>query len=165
MVFHTNPCKFRSGSRGRVQGVRNPFPPPPRDDLRFSYTTGILQLKKKNYLVYWCWSRARDECTPAPPHKKKSWIRPWNSTIFKLSLNLSLTHLRAEIARYELKGDLSTKMLKEIFHDFEVTRICMENHARVTGWQKLFFSFKASNFRLPLQSLLLRYRAEHSQVT
>ena len=30
-------------------------------------------------------------------------------------------------------------MLKEIFHDFEVTRICMENHARVTGWQKLFF--------------------------
>ena len=37
-------------------------------------------------------------------------------------------------------------MLKEIFHDsfedFEVTRICMENHARVTGWQKLFFSYK-----------------------
>ena len=98
-------------------------------------------------------------------NKKKSWIRPWNSTIFKLSLNLSVTHLRAEIARYELKGDLNTKMLKEIFHDFEVTRICMENHARVTGWQKLFFSFKASNFRRPLQSLLLRYRAEHSQVT
>ena len=37
-------------------------------------------------------------------------------------------------------------MLKEIFHDsfenFEITRICMENHARVTGWQKLFFSYK-----------------------
>ena len=37
-------------------------------------------------------------------------------------------------------------MLKEIFHDsfenFEITRICMENHARVTEWQKLFFSYK-----------------------
>ena len=37
-------------------------------------------------------------------------------------------------------------MLKEIFHysfeNFEITRICMENHASVTGWQKLFFSYK-----------------------
>ena len=37
-------------------------------------------------------------------------------------------------------------MLKEIFHDsfenFEITRICMENHTSVTGWQKLFFSYK-----------------------
>ena len=40
----------RGGSRGRVQGVR----PPPRDDLRFSNTTGILQKKKTNYVVYWC---------------------------------------------------------------------------------------------------------------
>ena len=39
----------RGGSRGRVQGVRTL---PPRDDLRFSNTTGILQ--KKNYVVYWC---------------------------------------------------------------------------------------------------------------
>ena len=37
--------------------------PPPRDDLRFSYTAGILQ--KKNYVVYCCRSRARDECTPS----------------------------------------------------------------------------------------------------
>ena len=33
-------------------------------------------------------------------------------------------------------------MLKEIFYDsfekFDSTRICMENHASVTGWQKLF---------------------------
>ena len=55
-------------------------------------------------------------------------------------------HLRAPTACYELKGDLSPVMLKEIFHDsfenFEITRICMENHASVTGWQKLFFSYK-----------------------
>ena len=41
-------CLVRGGSRGRVQGVRTP----PRDDLRFLNTTGILQ--KKNYVVYWC---------------------------------------------------------------------------------------------------------------
>ena len=33
----------------------------------------------------------------------------------KLSLNLSLTHLRAQIACYELKGDLSPVILKEYF--------------------------------------------------
>ena len=33
---------FRGGSRGRVQGVRTP----PRDDLRFFNTTGILQKKE-----------------------------------------------------------------------------------------------------------------------
>ena len=37
-------------------------------------------------------------------------------------------------------------MLKEIFHDsfenFEITRICDENHASVTRWQKLFISYK-----------------------
>ena len=62
---------LRGWSRGRVQGV--PTPPPPRDDLRFSNTTVFCQ--KKNYVVYWFWSRARDECTPS---LKKSWIRPWN---------------------------------------------------------------------------------------
>ena len=49
-----------------------------------------------------------------------------NSKIFKLSLYLSLTHLRAQIACYELKGDLSPVMLKEIFDEsfenFEITR-------------------------------------------
>ena len=54
------------------------------------------------------------------------------SKIFKLSLNPFLAHLRAQIARHELKGDLSPVMLKEIFHNsfenFEITRICMENH-------------------------------------
>ena len=58
-----------------------------------------------------------------------------NSEIFKLSLNLSFTHLRAQIACYELKGDLSPVMLKEIFHDsfenFEITRICMKNRKRM----------------------------------
>ena len=37
-------------------------------------------------------------------------------------------------------------MLKEIFYDsfenFEITRICMDNHASLTGWRKLFLSNK-----------------------
>ena len=41
----------RGRSRGRVQGVHTP---PPRDDMGFSNTTGILPKKKKNYVVYWC---------------------------------------------------------------------------------------------------------------
>ena len=69
-----------------------------------------------------------------------------NSKISKLLLYLSLTHLRAQITCYELKGVLSPVMLNKIFHDsfenFEITRICMKNHASVTGWQKLFFSNK-----------------------
>ena len=67
-----------------------------------------------------------------------------NSKIFKLSFNLSLTHLRALIVCYELKGDLSHLMLKifhETFENFETT-----NHASETGWQTLFFSYKCSNF-------------------
>ena len=73
---------------------------------------------------------------------------PSPSEIFKLLLNLSLTHLGAEIACYELKEQLlSPVMLKEIFHDSlkisKFTRICMENHSSVTGWQKLFFSYKS----------------------
>ena len=55
-------------------------------------------------------------------------------------------HVRAQIACYGLKGDLSPVVLNEIFpesfENFEITRICMENHAAMTGWQKLFFSYK-----------------------
>ena len=55
-----------------------------------------------------------------------------NSEIFKLSLNLSLTHLRAQSVCYELKGDLSPVMLNEMFHDglkiSTFTRICLEHH-------------------------------------
>ena len=45
--------------------------------------------------------------------------------MFKLSCNLFFRHLRAQIVCYELKGDLSPVILKEIFHDsfenFEIT--------------------------------------------
>ena len=57
-------------------------------------------------------------------------------------------------------------MLKEIFHDsfenFEITRICMENHASVTAWVAKSHTTNAANFRQLLQSPLLRYTAENS---
>ena len=60
-----------------------------------------------------------------------------NFEIFKLSLNLSLTHLRAQSACYKLKGDLVSVMLKKILCDglkiSKFTRICMENYSSVTG--------------------------------
>ena len=48
---HTESYGFwnRGGSRGRVQGTH--LPPPPRDDLRFSNTTGILQKKETMWLI------------------------------------------------------------------------------------------------------------------
>ena len=65
------------------------------------------------------------------------------------------------------KGDLSPVMRKEIFHEsfenFEITCICMINHAIVTGWQKLFFSYKC--FQLSAVVAFARYTAENSQVT
>ena len=70
-----------------------------------------------------------------------------NSETFKLSLNLSPTHLKAQSACYELKGYLSPLILNEIFHDSlkisNFTRICVENHSSVTWWQNLFFSYKS----------------------
>ena len=84
-----------------------------------------------------------------------------NSEIFKLLLNLSLTHLRAQSACYELKGDLSLLMLKEMFHKSlkisKFTRSCMETIQAWLGGKSCFSYTNPSNFLWPLQSLLLRY--------
>ena len=34
------------------------------------------------------------------------------------------------------------EIFPESFENFKITRICMENHAGVAGWQKLFFLYK-----------------------
>ena len=34
------------------------------------------------------------------------------------------------------------KIFNETFETFEITRICMENHVIMRGWQTLFFSYK-----------------------
>ena len=56
--------RIRGGSRGRVQGVRTP----PRDDLRFSNTTGILQ--KNIYIYMWFIGVEVEQETSAPPPNK-----------------------------------------------------------------------------------------------
>ena len=58
----------RGGSRGRVQGVRTPLP---RDDLRFSNTTGILPKK-----TMWFIGVEVEQETSAPPPKKNPGSAP-----------------------------------------------------------------------------------------
>ena len=60
---------FRGGSRGRVQGVRTL--PPPRDDLRFFNTTGILQKE-----TMWFIGVEVEKETSAPPPKKNPGSAP-----------------------------------------------------------------------------------------
>ena len=49
--------------------------------------------------------------------------------IFKLSLNLSLTHLRPQIVCYEKKRNFVLRKSFNQFENFELpTTICMENH-------------------------------------
>ena len=53
-------------------------------------------------------------------------------------------YLRAQSACYELKKDLSPITPQDIFHDslkniLKFTRICIENHSSMSGWQKWFF--------------------------
>ena len=45
-------------------GCRGCAPPLPTYEMTCGF---LIQLAfcKKNYVVYWCWSRARDECTPS----------------------------------------------------------------------------------------------------
>ena len=48
---------YRGGSRRRVQGVRTP------PEMTCGFLIQLVFCKKN--VVYWCWSRARDECTPS----------------------------------------------------------------------------------------------------
>ena len=48
------------GSGGRVQGVRTPPP-----EMAGGFLIQLEFCPPKNYVVYWCWGRARDECTPS----------------------------------------------------------------------------------------------------
>ena len=59
----------RGRSWGRMQGVRTP---PPKDDLRFSTTTGILQKKK----TMWFIGVEVEQETSAPPSKKNPGSAP-----------------------------------------------------------------------------------------
>ena len=88
-------------------GCRGCAPPLPRDDLQFSNTTGILQ--KKNYVVYWCWSRARDECTPP---KKNPGSTPDTSKILKFISKYQLLFQWKNFEKYNY--DLLYSALKQV---------------------------------------------------
>ena len=44
-------------------GCRGCAPPPP--EMTCGFLIQLVFCQKKNYVVSWCWSRARDECTPS----------------------------------------------------------------------------------------------------
>ena len=71
VIHFTLNCHVRGGSRGRVQGVHTP--PSPRDDLRFSNTTGILPKKKK---TMWFIAIEVEQGTSAPPLEKNPGSAP-----------------------------------------------------------------------------------------
>ena len=75
-VFH---ILITGGSQGRVQGVRTP--PPLRDDLRFSNTTGILQKR-----TMWFTGVEVEQETSAPPPKKHPGSAPAYILIYTLFL-------------------------------------------------------------------------------
>ena len=77
----------RGGSIGRVQGVRTP--PSPRDDLRFSNTTGILQKKLCDLL----------EETSAPPPKKNPGSAP--ELCFYVRMNVKFTSVNTKEKMHE----------------------------------------------------------------
>ena len=59
--------------QGRIQGEGvGGAHPPPRDDLRFSYSTGILQKKK----TMWFIGVQVEQETSAPPPKKNAESAP-----------------------------------------------------------------------------------------
>ena len=75
-----------------------------------------------------------------------------NSEVFKLSLNLSLAHLRAQRACYELKGDLNPVILNEIFLDsLKISKIykdlCGKPFKRDWVTKVGFSHTNSSNFR------------------
>ena len=59
---------FRGGSRGRVQGVRTPLPPPPA--MTCGFLIQLVFCKKKNYVV------EVEQETSAPPPKKNAGSAP-----------------------------------------------------------------------------------------
>ena len=67
----SSPFKAGADLRGRVQGVRTAPPPLPRDDLRFSNTTGILPKK-----TMWFIGVEVEQETSAPPPKKNPGSAP-----------------------------------------------------------------------------------------
>ena len=75
MLFEKVPINFSTRLQGRIlgEGARGVHPPPPpRDDLPFSNTTGILQKKNTRWFI----GVEVEQETSALPPKKNSWIPP-----------------------------------------------------------------------------------------
>ena len=65
-----------------------------------------------------------------------------NFEIFRLSWNISLSNKGLKSPFYSQQAIWALKCIRERFNDSlkisKFTRICMENHSSMTGWQKSF---------------------------
>ena len=123
--------QHRGRSKGRVQGVRTPPPPsPPRDDLRFSNTTGILQKKLCVLLVL---------IILDPPLQQSEWVsfrpnhNPKKSFSFKGNY-LSLLFNNKRLVTYT--GDLCSVPSKQLKLWFFWLRSC-NKIGRRSNWNVL----------------------------
>ena len=71
-TLHRHGLRLTSSGADLGGGCRGCAPPPPRDDLRFSNTTGILQKKK----TMWFIGVEVEQETSAPPPKKNPGSAP-----------------------------------------------------------------------------------------
>ena len=56
---------FQWPSGADLGGGCNSRTPPPLPEMTCGFLIQLVFCKKKNHVVYWCWSKARDECTPS----------------------------------------------------------------------------------------------------
>ena len=91
---------------------------PPLPEMTCGFLIQLVFCPKKNYVVYWCWSRARDECTPS---WKKSWIHletrcfttgpgEYMQQVSIIMLKLSITVLRSSGVYFHFVGNIFPKI-------------------------------------------------------
>ena len=94
---------------------------------------------------------------------------PRNFEIFNSVMKYFLKHYMAQISFYFIKAIWAVKCVKEKFNDsliiLDFTMIVWKSMQTWLGGKSCFSHTNASNFWRPLQSLLLRYTTENSQVT
>ena len=153
--FNHLPLSIRGGSRGRVQGLRTPPSPPPLE-----MTCGFLIQLVFYVVYYWCWSRARDECTPS---KKKSWIRPCQCSCCVRQRSFTVVvPLRRRIAwlhtcspETALKPIAPWKKKKKTFLQMNIS----VNSLQRKNVLKFFTRWRGWVYSVGLENRLSRYRA------
>ena len=77
-----------------------------------------------------------------------------NSEIFKLLLNLSLTHLRAQSAYYELKGDLGVILDPHLTYDHHISKTVSSCFSKLHQINRVKKNFDTETLKQVITSLV-----------